>query len=93
MLRYAQAEASLPGDGRDVRLRYCCQQEIQDSGNGSAFLSYNPKGAWRLQLHRDLYRECAATGSCLSIPRCSRQQEGQELGTGSQRQAFVFPSG
>lgn len=85
MLRYAQADASLPRDCRDVPLWYRCQKEVQDSRNSSAFPSYSPKGAERLRLQQAVFRECATAGSCLALPRWRGQQEGQELVTGSQR--------
>lgn len=90
MLRYTQADASLLRDCWDMRLWYHCQKEIQDSRNSSALLSYNPKRAQSLQLHQELYRECATAGGCLSLPKWNRQQKGQELVTVSQNQDFCF---
>lgn len=74
MLKYTQAHASLPRDCWDAQLWYCCQKEVLGSRNSSAALSYYSKGAQRLQLHWEMYGECATAGSCLSLPRWNRQR-------------------
>lgn len=92
MLRSTEADACLASHCQDKQLWYHCQKEMQDSRNSSAFVSYNPKGAQIPWLHWKAYRECATAGSCLSLPRWSRQQEEKELVKGSKDRIFFSPA-